>query len=46
MTVSEPIAKATWQTPVLVELDRETSDIENGYAFGTDGNGGFSTSMS
>ena len=46
MKNSKKSAKAAWSAPVVVDLDKSAGDVANGYAVGTDGAGGYTTSMS
>ncbi|GEM_PF-4664128 len=46
MKKSENTPKAAWSAPVVVDLDNSAGDVANGFAAGTDGAGGYSTSLS
>ena len=42
----QSVDKAKWQKPVLIELDLDLNNVENGFFTGSDGAGGFNTSES
>ena len=46
MKKTENSPKAAWSAPVVVDLDKSAGDVANGYAAGTDGAGGYTTSLS